>query len=573
MIFRIKKDIHGAPYIETSLTGYTLLTQPMLNKGMGFSPQEREIFDLLGHLPPNFASLEEQRCRSYESFKRIQDPLQQYVYLRSLQDSNEVLFYSLLTHHLIEMLPIVYTPVVGQGCEMYSKIYRRPRGLFIAYPDRDRIDEILSRSCFDNVKAIVVSDGERILGLGDQGAGGMGIPVGKLALYTACAGIHPSLTLPILLDTGTNNQELMNDPLYIGWRHERIRGQAYDDFIEAFVCAVERRFPHVLLQWEDFAQQNANPILNRYRHRLLTFNDDIQGTAAVATGTLLAAVHATDIPLVDHRIAVLGGGSAGCGISSLIVHAMISEGLTEQEALSRIYVVDKCGLLMQDSPDILAFQKRFCRNSDDVRHWSCSSQSQITLLDVVRHARATVLIGVSGQSGVFTEEIVREMARHTPRPIIFPLSNPTSRSEATPSDLFAWTDDAAIVSTGSPFPDVMRQGQLRRIDQTNNSYIFPGVALGLIAVRSKHISDKMFMTAAQSLAKYSPIHQDPSGNLLPSLDKIRELSFQVAIAVAKEAIAEGYAAMKTEEEVIRLIQEQMWEPTYLPYRKIEGDSV
>lgn len=567
MTFSIKKDEKGASYLETSLTGYALLTNPMLNKGMGFSPAERESFGLLGHLPPNFANLEQQRQRSYEVFKLIQDPLQQYVYLRSLQDSNEVLFYNLLTHHLTEMLPIVYTPVVGQGCEMYSKIYRRPRGLFIAYPYQDKIDEILKNPRFDNVRAIVVSDGERILGLGDQGAGGMGIPVGKLSLYTACAGIHPALTLPVLLDTGTNNQALLDDPLYIGWKHERIRGQAYDDFVEAFVRAVEKRFPKVLLQWEDFAQQNANPILERYRNRLLTFNDDIQGTAAVATGTLLAAVQATGMPLREHRIAVLGGGSAGCGISKLIIHAMMADGLTEKEARSRLFIVDKHGLLLQGADEVLPFQKPFCRDPNDVGAWVCEDKANITLLDVIHNAKPTVLIGVSGQPGVFTEEIVRKMASFVARPIIFPLSNPTSRSEATPKDLFAWTNHAAIVGTGSPFEPVMQQGVLRRIDQTNNSYIFPGVALGLIALESTHVSDKMFMTAAKALAQYSPIHENPKGNLLPSLDKIRDLSFQVAVAVGREAVAEGYAPMKTEDEIIKAIQNQMWLPEYLPYKK------
>lgn len=568
MTFTIKKDNQGASYIETPLTEYALLTNPLLNKGMAFSLEEREAFQLLGHLPPNFADLEEQRQRSYESFKSIHDPLQQYVYLRSLQDSNEVLFYSLLSHHLAEMLPIVYTPIVGQGCQMYSKIYRRPRGLFLAYPYQDKIEKILQSRRFDNVRAIVVSDGERILGLGDQGAGGMGISVGKMSLYTACAGIHPSLTLPILLDTGTNNEALLNDPLYIGWKHERIRGQAYDDFIETFVCAVKKRFPNVLLQWEDFAQQNANPLLERYRHRLLTFNDDIQGTAAVATGTLFAAVQATGMPLVDHRIVVTGGGSAGCGISHLIVHAMMSEGLSEKEARARVFIIDKHGLLLQGAPDVLPFQKPFCRDPNDVATWTCQDKSNITLLDVVTHAKPTVLIGVSGQPGVFTEEIVRKMASYVARPIIFPLSNPTSRCEATPSDLFSWTNNAAIVGTGSPFEAVMQEGILRRVDQTNNSYIFPGVALGLIALQSTHVSDKMFMTAAKALAKYSPIHQDPRGNLLPSLDKIRDLSFEVAVAVGKEAVAEGYAPMKTEDEIIETIRDQMWTPLYLPYKKV-----
>lgn len=567
MTFTMKTDAQGKAYIETALTEYALLTNPMLNKGMGFSREERESFHLLGHLPPHIATLEEQRQRSYEIFRLIGDKLQQYIYLRSLQDSNEVLFYSLLTHHITEMLPVVYTPVVGEGCQMYSKIYRRPRGIFISYPDRDKIETILNSAHFDKVRAIVVSDGERILGLGDQGAGGMGIPVGKLSLYTACAGIHPSLTLPILLDTGTNNQELIDDPLYIGWKHERIRGKEYDEFIELFVTAVHKRFPNVLLQWEDFAQQNANPILQRYRNRLLTFNDDIQGTAAVATGALLAAVQATGIPLIEHRIAVLGGGSAGCGISNLIVHAMMSEGLSEKEAYLRVFVVDKQGLLLKESEHLLPFQKPFAHAASDVAHWTCKDKTNIDLMDVVQNVKPTVLIGVSGQPGVFTEAIVREMAAHVPRPIIFPLSNPTSRSEATPQDLLKWTNNAVLVGTGSPFEPVLRDGVLSRIDQTNNSYIFPGVALGLIALQATHVSDKMFMTAAKALAKCSPIQEQSGTNLLPSLEDIREISFEVALAVGREAISEGYAAPKTEEEMIVAIRQQMWDPCYVPYIK------
>ncbi len=569
MTFTIKTAPDGQTYIETDSTEYALLSNPMLNKGMGFSAEEREAFHLLGHLPPHIATLEEQRQRSYEIFRLIGDKLQQYIYLRSLQDSNEVLFYSLLTHHIIEMLPIVYTPVVGEGCQMYSKIYRRPRGLFIAYPDRDKIDMILNSPRFNKVKAIVVSDGERILGLGDQGAGGMGIPVGKLSLYTACAGIHPAFTLPILLDTGTNNQDLIDDPLYIGWKHERIRGEAYDEFIEMFVTAVQKRFPNVLLQWEDFAQQNANPILQRYRNRLLTFNDDIQGTAAVATGALLAAVQATGLPLSEHRVAVLGGGSAGCGISNLIVHAMMSEGLTEKEAYSRLFVVDKQGLLLKESGNLLPFQMPFARTVSDVSHFICADKTHIGLMDVVRNVKPTVLIGVSGQPGVFTEAIVREMASHVARPIIFPLSNPTSRSEATPEDLLNWTNNAVLVGTGSPFDPILRDGVLTRIDQTNNSYIFPGVALGLIALGATHVSDKMFMTAAKALAECSPIRNGQGTNLLPSLEDIREISFEVALAVGREAINEGYAAPKTEEEMRVAIQQQIWRPEYVPYKRLK----
>ncbi len=562
-----KNDKQGHPYLEVSRSGYSLLTNPLLNKGMSFTEAERLDFDLLGLLPPHYSTLEKQRDRSYQAFKSKSTELEKYIYLRDLEDSNETVFYSLLTTYITEMLPIVYTPVVGTACQHLSQIYRRPRGVYIAYPYKDKIEEILSHSRFDAIEAIVVSDGERILGLGDQGAGGMGIPIGKLALYTACAGVHPATTLPILLDTGTNNLDRINDPLYIGWKHERIRGQEYDDFIEAFVRAVQKRFPHILLQWEDFAQQNANPILEKYRHQMCTFNDDIQGTAAIATGTLLSALSVTNTALKDHRIAVLGGGSAGCGISNLLLEAMIKHGLSEQEARARFFLVDRSGLLVEGAAGLMQFQEKFCQTKQAISNWVCNDPNNITLLDVIKNIHPTVLIGVSGQPGTFTEEIVREMAAHVERPVIFPLSNPTSRSEAVPEDLITWTNNKAIIGTGSPFPPAMRNGISTRIDQTNNAYIFPGMGLGLIAVKATQVTDKMFMVAAEALAACSPIHQDSNANLLPPLTDIRRISFNIAIAVAKEAVASGMAPSYTEEQIELMVQNKVWEPAYLPYKK------
>jgi malate dehydrogenase (oxaloacetate-decarboxylating) len=567
MNFCKKKDKQGHDYLDVSLSGYALITNPLLNKGMGFTVSEREAFDLVGLLPPRIASFEEQCERSYEAFSSKDSDLEKYIYLRDLQDSNEVLFYSLLTTHVVEMLPIVYTPVVGLGCQRFSQIYRRPRGVYISYLDRDRIDTILANTCFDGVRVIVVSDGERILGLGDQGAGGMGIPIGKLALYSACAGVHPAETLPILLDTGTNNQDRINDPIYIGWKHARVRGQDYDDFIEAFVVAVKKRFPHILLQWEDFAQQNANPILERYREKLCTFNDDIQGTAAIATGTLLSALQLTGMPLRDHRIAILGGGSAGCGIANLMVAAMMHDGLTEAEARSRFFIVDREGLLLEGAEGLMAFQKAFCQPTHAVEQWVCADPHQVTMMDVVKNIHPSVLIGVSGQPGAFTEEMVREMAAHVARPVIFPLSNPTSRSEAVPEDLVAWTHNKALIGTGSPFPPVMREGVSTRIDQTNNAYIFPGMGLGLIAVKATQVTEKMFMIAARALAGCSPTLQNPNANLLPPMSEIRHVSFVVALAVAKEAVASGMAPKLTDIEVEKAVRAQVWEPVYLPYIK------
>lgn len=592
MDYEVARDNEGKRYLKVFLTDYALLHNSILNKGMSFSHEERETFQLLGLLPPNETNLATQRARSYEAFKNKASPIEKYIYLRDLQNSNETLFYSLLLEHLGEMMPIVYTPVVGLGCERYSYIYRRPRGVYIAYPDRHRIDEILVNRHFNNIKVIVVSDGERILGLGDQGAGGMGIPIGKLALYTACAGIHPSETLPILLDSGTNNLSLQNDSLYIGWHHERVRGKEYDEFIDLFVQAVKKRFPHVLLQWEDFAQLNANPILERYRNAICSFNDDIQGTAAVTAGTLFAAINVTGTRLRDQRIVVFGAGSAGCGISYLIKQAMIEDGLSEEEAQTRFFLIDKTGLLMEDTPNLQSFQLPFIQKKDAIKKWQCEQppfnaiadtlnsskayspetkfqckQSSISLKDVVKNAHPTLLIGVSAQSGAFTEEIIREMAQHVEHPIIFPLSNPQSNCEATPSDIMKWTNEKAIIGTGSPFDEIQKNGKSFRVDQTNNCYIFPGIGLGLIAVKASHVTDHLFMIAAKTLADCSPTKVDSEANLLPPINQIREISFKIAVAVAKEAIAAGLANVPDNINLEAYILEKMWTPEYLPYKK------
>jgi malate dehydrogenase (oxaloacetate-decarboxylating) len=565
MDYMFSKDDNGKPYLQVFLTDYALLQNSILNKGMSFSHQERETFELLGLLPPQETNLATQRARSYEAFKNKSSDIEKYIYLRDLQNSNETLFYSLLLEHLEEMMPIVYTPVVGLGCERFSYIYRRPRGVYIAYPDRYQIDKILSNHRFDHIKVIVVSDGERILGLGDQGAGGMGIPIGKLALYTACAGIHPSETLPILLDTGTNNLTLQNDSLYIGWHHERIRGNEYDEFIDLFVKAVKNRFPHVLLQWEDFAQQNANPILKRYRHEICSFNDDIQGTAAVAAGTLLAAINVTGLRLRDQRIVVFGAGSAGCGISALIKQAMMDEGLSENEACERFFLIDKNGLLMEDTPHLLPFQRPFAQTSHSIAHWKL--EPPIFLKDIVKQIHPTLLIGVSAQAGAFTEEIVREMATHVERPIIFPLSNPQSNCEASPSDLMKWTNEKVIIGTGSPFGEIKKHGKSFRVDQTNNCYIFPGMGLGLTAVKATSVTDHMFMIAAKKLAECSPTKIDPETNLLPPLNEIRDVSFKIAVATAEEALKTGLATLPSDTHLEKYIQEKMWIPEYLPYKR------
>src|SRR5215217_1248648 len=409
-----------SPTVETDRSGYDLLNSPLLNKGTGFTEAERDAFDLHGLLPPMVATLDEQAARRLQAFRQLSNDFERYLFLRGLQDSNEILFYAVLVRHLEELLPIVYTPTVGLGCQHFSQAFRKPRGIFLSVPHQERIRRILGHPRFDNVEAIVVTDGERILGLGDQGAGGMGISIGKLSLYTGCGGLHPATTLPIFLDVGTNNPERLSDPLYIGWRHERLRGQQYDDFIEAFVSAVTERWPHVLLQWEDFARDNATRLLERYRDRLCTFNDDIQGTAVVAAGTLLAAVNVTGVPMREQRVAVLGAGGAGCGISALLLRAMIEDGLSEAEARSRFFLVDRDGLLVEGMPGLLSFQEPFAQPRDVIADWTLERESLIGLGDVVRNAKPTVLIGVSGQPGGFPEGVVRDMAASVPRPVIFP---------------------------------------------------------------------------------------------------------------------------------------------------------
>jgi malate dehydrogenase (oxaloacetate-decarboxylating) len=556
--------------IKTKLSGYDLLIHPRLNKGTAFTEEERDAFALHGLLPPHDGTLENQRDRRMKAFDNQTTNFGRYSFMRDLQDTNETLFYSLITQNVEKFLPVVYTPMVGEGCQRFSEIWRKPRGLFISYPNKGRIDQMLSDPRYDAVRCIVVSDGERILGLGDQGAGGMGIPIGKMALYTALAGIPPAHCLPILLDVGTDNEERLNDPIYIGWKSKRVRGQEYDDFIDAFVSAVKGRWPHILLQWEDFAGSNAARLLEKYRDQLCTFNDDIQGTAAVTTATILAAVTATGIPLKDQKIGVFGFGTAGIGISNLLLAAMREDGTSEQEAAKRFYGIDRYGLVVEGGKGVRPEQKLYAHKESDLKDWKISSTDGISLKDVVHNAGLTVLIGVSGQAGVFTEEIVREMAKHTERPVIFPLSNPTSREEAVPADLLKWTNGKALIGTGSPFPPVEVNGKTIRFAQTNNSYIFPGLALGILASKAKHVSDAMIMASAKALALASPTQQDKNADLLPPLADSRKISLLVAEAVGKQAIAEGIAGVGDEKTFEKELREYVWEPVYLPYERLKG---
>jgi malate dehydrogenase (oxaloacetate-decarboxylating) len=557
----------GTAVIRTMLSGYDLLNNPRLNKGSAFTEKERDAFALHGLLPPHEGTLEEQVERRKRALDHQPTSFHKYSFMRDLQDTNETLFYSLIAHNIEELLPIVYTPTVGEGCQRFSEIWRKPRGLFISYPNKHRIEQIFSDPRYDNVRCIVVSDGERILGLGDQGAGGMGIPIGKMALYTALGGVHPEHCLPILLDVGTDNEDRLKDPIYLGWRHHRIRGQEYDDFVEAFVSGVKRRWPNVLLQWEDFAGSNAARLLERYRDQLCTFNDDIQGTAAVTTATVLAAVNATGIPLKDQTIVSFGFGSAGIGIANLLLTSMKEAGLDDEQAYERFYAVDRYGLLVEGGKGIQPGQQPFVKKRSELEGWKLSGAEEINLLDVVRNAKPTVLIGVSGQPGSFTEEVVREMAKHTERPVIFPLSNPTSRAEATPRDLLDWTDGRALVGTGSPFDPVEINGKLIHVAQTNNSYIFPGLALGILASRATRVSDAMIMASAKALAAMSPTKKDKNASLLPPMADSRNVALLVAEAVGKQAIAEGIAEV-TEAVFTNELHAYVWEPVYLPYERV-----
>ena len=560
-----------ATSFATSVSSYQLLADALLNKGTAFTDAERDAFELHGLLPPNIGTLEEQVSRRLQVLRGLPTDLDRYAFLRDLQDVNETLFFALLVQNIEELLPIVYTPTVGAGCEQFSRLFRKPRGLFLSLPHKRRIKQILAHPRFDQVEAIVVTDGERILGLGDQGAGGMGIPIGKLALYTGCGGLHPATTLPIILDVGTDNPDCLADPLYVGWRHERVRGQEYDDFIDAFVKAVIKRWPHVLLQWEDFAKNNATRMLERYRDKLCTFNDDVQGTAAVATGTLLSAINVTGVPLTDQRIAVMGAGSAGCGIASLIRKAMVEAGLKADEADRRFFMVDRDGLLVEGMDGLASFQKPFLQPKSIADGWTCDHPDKVGLLDVVRNAKPTVLIGVSGQAGVFSEPVVRAMAEHNKRPVIFPLSNPTSRAEATPQDIEDWTEGRAIIGTGSPFPPLTRDGAKFKVDQTNNSYIFPGVGLGVIAVDAARISDEMLMVAAKALAAASPTRGDPKANLLPPVTALRDVAESVALAVALQAHREGLTKGIQTEQIEGLVRAKIWSPHYLPYTRVAAN--
>jgi malate dehydrogenase (oxaloacetate-decarboxylating) len=547
--------------LQIPFQGPALLGTPLLNKGTAFDLQERDALHLQGLLPQQVETIDQQAQRAYQQFQGCATDLDKHVLLRSIQDSNETLFYRVVDDHLDEMLPIIYTPTVGKACQEFSRIYRSHRGLFISIGDRERIDEILNNVTKDHVKVIVVSDCERILGLGDQGVGGMGIPIGKLSLYTACGGISPAYTLPVVLDVGTNNPQLLADPLYFGLREERIRGAEYDQFLQAFVEGIQRRWPEAILQFEDFALTNAMPLLARYRDQLCCFNDDIQGTAAVTVGTLLAACKVKGQSLSEQTVAFVGAGSAGCGIAEQIIAAMQLEGLSEPLARSRVYLLNSKGLLTDRQPDLYDFQQRLAHSSESLARWDFSGDWP-SLQEVVSNAKPTVLIGVSGKAGLFTKQVIETMHAHCPQPIIMPLSNPTSQIEAHPKDILQWTEGQALVATGSPFLPIELLGKTFPIAQCNNSYIFPGIGLGAIASKATRITDGMLMASAQALAESAG-----AGQMLPALRDVQGVSKRIAFAVGMAAQRDSVAPPMSEEALQAAIEQHFWQPVYRQYAR------
>lgn len=564
--FERRVDANGEPYLATGLPGFMLMRLPLLNKGTAFTREERLEFGLEGLLPPHVATLEEQLKRTYENYQRSTTNIDKHVYLRSLQDRNEVLFYALLERHLEEMMPIVYTPTVAEAVQTFSRIYRYPRGLTISTENIDRVDEVLEHAVIHDVRLAVVTDSEGILGIGDQGFGGMGICIGKLSLYTAAAGIDPAVTLPIELDVGTNRADLLDDPLYLGVRHERLTGQAYDDFIARFVAAFKRRFPEALLQWEDFSKQKAFTVLERFQDVLPSFNDDIQGTGAVTLAGLLAATRRTKRPLTDEVILVHGAGAGGVGVALQVIEGLVDLGLSREEARARVYCLDSSGLVVAGRPGVEGYKEAVAQDPARVAGWGEDGRPP-GLLETVRRGKVTVLLGLSGQGGAFGREVVEAVAANTPTPIVFAMSNPTENSEATPEDVYRWTDGRAIVATGSPFPPVEWGGARHQVGQANNAFVFPGLGLGALLARVERVTPGMLRAAAEALAEYTDPARIAQGAVYPSISALRRASRHVATKVLEQAIDEGNACVERPEDPADFVARAMWEPRYLPIRK------
>jgi len=569
--FKTSRDTKtGEWFIETSICGKHLLTTPQLNKGTAFTQEERKEFGLLGKLPNRVETIDEQVKRAYTQFTAYTSCLQQNIYLNNLHDKNQILFYKLLSRHIGEMLPVIYTPIVGTAVKYFSREYRQPRGLYIAHSDIKLIDEIISNRSNPDVDLIVVTDGEGVLGIGDQGIGGMDIPVAKLMVYSLCGGIDPTRTLPVFLDVGTNNQELLDDPMYLGCRHPRISAEKYDEFIRAFITSINKNFPHSFLHWEDLGRNNARRILDQYQDELCTFNDDIQGTGAVTLAALLAACEITGLPLADNRIVVYGAGSAGTGISDQIVDAFISGGLTTEEAYARFWLIDRQGLLIAGDPELTEAQKPYARKKEDIKNWDIQHNKGPSLTDTVRQIKPTILIGCSAQPGAFCQDIVETMASHCARPIIFPLSNPDEKCEAQPIDILTWSNGTALIATGTLFGAVEYHNRQLQIAQCNNALVFPGIGLGILAVGATRLSKAMICAASQALCEFSPSRKDSFLPLLPSLDDAQIVAKHIAIAVAQCAVDTGLAQCNQDKDLPKLIQDMSWEPRYLPFRRVSG---
>lgn len=566
--FKIVRDEETSEQlIETSITGKALLTLPQLNKSTAFTREERIAFHLLGKLPHRVETLDEQVKRVYLQFSSYTTRMQQNIYLNNLHDKNQILFYKLLSCHLAEMLPIIYTPIVGTAVKRFSHEYRQPRGLYIAHSDKSQLTEIINNRSNPNIDLIVVTDGEGVLGIGDQGIGGMDIPVAKLMVYTLCGGINPTHTLPVFLDVGTNNQELLNDPFYLGCPHPRIDTEQYDAFIDAFVSAIHKNFPNAFLHWEDFGRGNARRILEKYKDQLCTFNDDIQGTGAVTLAALLSACDVTNKKLEEQRIVVFGAGSAGTGISDQIVDALIREGLTEKEAYQRFWLIDRNGLLLASDSDLTEAQIPYARTTHDIQDWTINGYPNPSLTDTIRHVKPTILIGCSAQANAFSQDIIETMSNTCERPIIFPLSNPDEKCEAQPADILNWSQGKALIATGTAFPAVEYQNRQVVVAQCNNALVFPGIGLGILAVKAKRLTKSMILTAAHVLSQFAPSKKDSFQPLLPSLDNAQTVAKAIAVAVARVAIEEGVAQENIDGDIPQVIEDRFWEPRYLPFRK------
>lgn len=548
--------------------GVELLENPLLNKDSAFTEAERDRLGLHGLMPLRVTTIEEQVALEMEHVRRKDDDLEKFIGLAALQDRNETLYYRVLVEHLEELMPIVYTPVVGRACQEYSHILRRPRGLWITPDDIERIPDLLRNARNEEVRLIVVTDGERILGLGDLGAGGMGIPVGKLALYTAGAGIHPAITLPITLDVGTDTERLLDDPMYLGWRHARLRGEPYDRFIEAFVEGVLEVYPHAVLQWEDFKQHNAIRLLDRYRHRLTSFNDDIQGTSAVVVGGILAGFRHLNMPLTEQRFVFLGAGAAGIGIARLVRSALRRAGADEATVRRAIVMLDSKGLCFEGRDPIDEDKLELALGPDEMAahgFGGCDPEARYDLATAIRHVKPTVLLGTSGTPGAFTEEAVREMGAAVERPLVMPMSNPTSKTEAQPKDILEWTEGRAIIATGSPFEPVEFGGKTHVIGQANNAFVFPGIGLGAIVAEAREIPDDIFLAAADALAASVPAERLAQGAIFPSQQDLRAVSRKIAEAVVRTARDAGIGRYFADDEIASAIEARMWFPDYAEY--------